>query len=108
MTADATAPQPWSWNQTTLLLYLQVQPRAARTEWAGLHENRIRLRLNAPPVEGKANKACIEWVAKSFSVPKSRVTVIRGQNARLKTVALDQPDPAHAEQILQRLLHPET
>ncbi len=108
MNTPSSSPAPWSWNQKTLLLQLQVQPRAARTEWAGLHENRIRLRLNAPPVEGKANRACIEWVAKSFSVPKSRVTVIRGQNARLKTVAIDQPDPTLAEEVLQRLLHPES
>lgn len=70
------------------LLDVRVQPRASRTEFAGLMGDRLRVRLNAPPVDGRANAALVEFVADSCRVPKSRVTLEQGQTGRDKRLRL--------------------
>ena len=69
-----------------LLLELRVQPRASRTEFAGCLGERLRVRLQAPPVDGRANAALIEFIAKSFGVSRSAVTLEKGLSGRDKRV----------------------
>ena len=71
-----------------LLLDVRVQPRASRTEFAGLMGNRLRIRLNAPPVDGRANAALVEFVAAECDLPRGRVTLERGQTGRDKCLRL--------------------
>ena len=71
-----------------LLLEVRVQPRASRTEFAGLMGNRLRIRLNAPPVDGRANAALVEFVAAECGLARSRVTLERGQTGRDKRLRL--------------------
>ena len=66
-----------------------VQPRAARTELAGLHDGVPRIRVAAPPVEGAANVALIEFVAKRLKVAKGRVRVVGGLTSRRKVLEID-------------------
>jgi len=66
-----------------------VQPGAKRSEFAGRHGERIKLRLAAPPVEGKANAALIEFLAGYFGVPRRNVTIVSGAKSRAKRVALE-------------------
>lgn len=68
------------------VLSLYLQPGAKVTEPAGLHDGALKLRLNAPPVEGKANKALIAWLADWFEVPRNRVVLERGELSRHKRV----------------------
>jgi uncharacterized protein len=70
------------------LLRVRVQPRASRTEFAGLAGDRLRVRLNAPPVDGRANAALLEFVASACGLAKSRVTLERGQTGRDKCLRL--------------------
>lgn len=70
------------------LLEVRVTPRASRTRYAGVLEGRLRVHLQAPPVDGRANAALVEFVAKTCGVPKSRVALERGNNARDKTLRL--------------------
>ena len=63
-----------------------VQPRASRGRVAGVHGNELKVAITAPPVEGRANRALVEFIAKSLKVAKSRVSVVRGQASRHKTV----------------------
>jgi uncharacterized protein (TIGR00251 family) len=72
-----------------LILELHVQPGARRTEFAGKHGERIKLRLAAPPVEGKANAALIEFLAGYFGVPRRNVTIVSGVKSRAKRVAIE-------------------
>lgn len=72
----------------TLTLTLHVQPGAKRTGAAGLHGNALRIRLAAPPVEGKANRALIAWLAQAFEVPERRVRLLRGEKSREKVVEI--------------------
>ena len=66
-----------------------MQPGAKRSEFAGRHGERIKLRLAAPPAEGKANAALIEFLAGYFGVPRRNVTIVSGVKSRAKRVAIE-------------------
>ena len=66
-----------------------MQPGAKRSEFAGRHGERIKLRLAAPPVEGKANAALIEFLAEYFGVPRRNVSIVSGVKSRAKRVAIE-------------------
>jgi uncharacterized protein (TIGR00251 family) len=71
-----------------LLLSLYVQPRSSRNKIAGLHGDALKLRLTTPPVDGKANKAVISFLAKSLKIPKSAVVIQSGLRSRTKKILL--------------------
>lgn len=73
---------------------LYVQPRAARSEVVGLHDGVIKIRLAAPPVDGAANDALVEFLADLFRVRKSSVRVVAGHTSRRKVVEIDGVDDA--------------
>jgi uncharacterized protein (TIGR00251 family) len=68
---------------------LYVQPGARKTEIAGMHDGHVKLRIKAPPVEGAANKAVVEFVAELLDLPKSAVKLVNGEKSRVKTVEID-------------------
>jgi len=65
---------------------VRVQPGASRTEVAGLHAKELKLRLKAPPVEGKANEALLEFLAETLRVRRSQCRLVRGEKSRSKIV----------------------
>jgi uncharacterized protein (TIGR00251 family) len=67
-----------------LVVHVRVQPRASRNQLDGLVDDRLRVRLTAPPLEGEANKACGVLLAEIAGVPKSTVTQVSGHKAREK------------------------
>lgn len=71
-----------------LVLEVRVQPRAARSEIAGLHAGRLRIRLQAPPVDGRANAALVDFLAGVFAVPRARVVLEHGHAGRDKRVRI--------------------
>ena len=75
----------------TIVLALHVQPGAKRTELAGTHGDALKIRLAAPPVEGKANAELRRFLAAEFGVPLARVTLVRGEASRRKTVRIEGP-----------------
>jgi len=79
------------WEGSALILELHVQPGAARDEFVGLHGERLKVRICAPPVDGRANRHLIEFLAATFEVPRSRVTLMRGDTGRAKTVRIEAP-----------------
>jgi uncharacterized protein len=86
-----TASDSWpclSVRGAGVLLQLSVMPNAKRTEVDGLHDGALRVRLAAPPIDGRANEALIAWLAKSLGVPKRDVEVLRGESSRRKQVAV--------------------
>jgi uncharacterized protein len=68
---------------------VHVQPRASKTQLAGLHGGRLKIRLAAPPVDGAANAALVEFIAEKLGVAKSRVRVVAGVTSRQKVVEVD-------------------
>lgn len=77
------------WLRTSganVVLSLHIQPGAKKTEVAGVHGEALKVRLNAPPVDGKANEALIAFLAERLGVPKARVILEAGQTSRSKRV----------------------
>jgi hypothetical protein len=74
--------------QGGVLLRLQIQPRASRTEWVGLHGEppRLRLRIAAPPVDQAANDELISFLRKTLGVPAGRIELVRGHKSKAKDV----------------------
>ncbi len=71
---------------------VHVQPGAKRSGIAGLHGERLKVRVAAPPVEGRANDALVAFLAESLAIPRNRVRVIKGELSREKLVAIDAPE----------------
>lgn len=69
-----------------ITLTLHIQPGAKKTEFAGLHGGALKIRLAAPPVDGKANEALIKFVAEILKLPKSAVNLKSGQTSRRKVL----------------------
>ena len=70
-------------------LTLHVQPGAKKTETAGLHGEALKIRLAAPPVDGKANAALIEFLAERLGVARAQVALKSGQTNRRKVLEID-------------------
>ncbi|HEX2797158.1 MAG TPA: DUF167 family protein [Immundisolibacter sp.] len=79
---------PYRRQGAVWLVDLLVQPRAARTELAGLHDGRLKLRLTAPPVDGAANAALVAFLAECLDLPRSALSVASGSTGRRKTVSI--------------------
>lgn len=80
-------------QQNELKIQVKIKPNS-RVESIEQGEDGVYLvRVNAPPVEGKANARLIELLAKHFKVPKSRIEIIQGSKSRLKTVTIQRLGP---------------
>ena len=65
---------------------VKVQPRARKNAITGVVGDALKLALTAPPVDGRANEACIEFFAKLLEVPRSSVTIASGETSRNKVI----------------------
>ena len=74
---------------TVVRVGVHVQPRASRSEIAGLHGAALKVRLQAPPVDGAANEALVRLLADRLGVPRRSVRVVAGATSRAKTVEID-------------------
>lgn len=92
----------YSWQGDDLILNCRLQPKAAQDEFAEVAEGRIKIRITAPPVDGKANKHLITFLAKQFKVPQDRVEIMSGDNSRQKRVLITDPQVLPAALQLSR------
>jgi uncharacterized protein (TIGR00251 family) len=83
-------------------LAVQVTPNAKKTEVIGVLDDALKLKLQAQPIEGKANEALIKFLAKTLSVPRSAVTITHGQanKRKLIEVASASLTPQEVERLL--------
>lgn len=79
---------------------VKVHPRARRNALAGEVGDALKLALTAPPVEGKANEACIQYLAELLGVARSAVTIVSGETSRQKIVRVA---GVAAEEVRRRL-----
>jgi uncharacterized protein len=79
---------------------VRVQPRASRNAIAGEMGDALKLALTAPPVEGKANEACVEFLANFLKVPRSSVTIASGEFNRNKVIRVAGLSASDVEQRL--------
>lgn len=78
----------WSRTQDGITLRVRVQPRASHAGVEGVTKDALKVRLNSPPADGKANAELIETLSDALKVKKSDITIIRGHGARDKTLAI--------------------
>jgi uncharacterized protein len=93
---SAAAP-PWlARTAAGWTIAVHVQPGAKRSAVAGVHGERLKLRVAAPPIEGRANAAVIAFIAERLGVPRGQVSVARGERSRDKLISVATPacDPA--------------
>ena len=90
-----------------LLLRVHVQPRAAKSAAAGLMGESLKIRLAAPPVDGKANQALVAFVADLCDLPKRAVSLKSGETSREKTLVLTGADEAALRRTLAPHLNPD-
>jgi len=84
--------QDWfQWKKDDLILHLKVQPGASRNGFAQVLKDAIKLRITSPPVEGKANKNVVSFLAKSFGVSKTAVIIEAGATTKRKRVRIKRP-----------------
>ena len=81
----------YQWDEEDLLLNIRVQPKASHDEIVGPHNNALKIRITAPPVDGKANAHLVRFLAKSFGVAKSRIELISGETGREKRLRVRAP-----------------
>lgn len=83
-------------------LLVLVQPRASRTKVVGEHDGRLKIALSAPPVDGEANAALIDFLAGALRVKKAQVALVEGDTSRRKRVRVDGVAEAVARDALLR------
>lgn len=89
-------------HQGTVRFAVHVQPRASRTELVGWHEDAVKVRVAAPPVEGAANAELLALLAKKLGVPKSAIRILTGERGRRKLVEVKGVAAEHAMARLSR------
>ena len=87
-------------SATGVSFAIRVQPRASRNAVAGEMGDTLKIALTAPPVEGKANEACIEFLAKLLGVARSSVTIAAGETGRNKVIRIAGVTAAHVRERL--------
>jgi uncharacterized protein (TIGR00251 family) len=92
-------PEHYSWQGEELILRCHVQPKAASDDIVGVHGDRLKIRITAPPVDGKANEHIIKWFSKLFKVPKGDIEILQGELGRQKTLRIRAPKtlPEHID-----------
>ncbi|MEI6211610.1 MAG: DUF167 domain-containing protein [bacterium] len=80
-------PPPWIVATTDgCILTIKATPRASRTEIARAEAAWLRIRLQAPPVDGRANEALTEFLSGQLDLPRRAITVVAGETSRIKKV----------------------
>ena len=80
-----------------------VQPRSSKNQIKGLHGDTLKVKIKAPPVEGAANKMCIQYLAACLDLPKSCVEIKSGQSGRTKQVRVSPKAGRDPKKEIQRL-----
>jgi uncharacterized protein (TIGR00251 family) len=79
---------PTAKSQTQIILKIKVEPRSSKSGVVGPYGDALKVKLNSPPVEGKANRELVEVLAREFGISRKDVEIISGQSSKNKTVRL--------------------
>ena len=89
-------------SSTGMMLSLHCQPGAKQTKVLGLHDDCLKIALQALPLENKANALLVAWLSKRLKVPQKQIQFISGQNSRKKRIEIQ--GDITAKQIIQTLI----
>jgi uncharacterized protein (TIGR00251 family) len=82
-----------SHNNGRVYLNIYVQPGAKKTAVDGVHHGHLKIRLAAPPTEGKANEALCCFLKEILKISRKDIAIVKGEKSRIKTVAIAGADP---------------
>ena len=88
----------------TVSIRLHVQPKASKSRIVGLHDGCLKIAVAAPPVEGKANKEVVKFLADIFGVPARDVNVKSGAQSRRKLVVVKALDVCEIRKVIEKIL----
>jgi len=71
-----------------IVVKVKIVPGSSQNKIVGVYNNALKITITAPPVEGKANKKCITYLAKYFDVAKSRIEIISGKTSKIKLIKI--------------------
>ena len=72
-----------------MIVSLYIQPNASKTEIVGEHNGALKIKVKAPPVDGKANEEVIRFLSKKLDIPKSKIQLVSGQTSRHKRFLIE-------------------
>ena len=75
-------------SKSGVIIQIHASPRASKTQIQGLHGDALKIRLKAPPVDGKANEALIGFLAETLGIPQRQITLLAGQTSRQKRLII--------------------
>ena len=81
-----------------IILRLRISPNASKNQFI-FADDMIKLKITAQPIENKANKAVIEYLSKLFKVPKTKITILKGDTSKEKTLLIKTTDMEKIENI---------
>ena len=87
----------FSWKNDTLQLHVYVQPKASRDEIVGRHGDYLKVRITAPPTDGKANTHLLKYLAKVFGVGRDQIEITAGRKGRHKLLRIQAPSHLPSE-----------
>ncbi len=90
-------------NETEGVLFVHVQPNAKKNQILGELNGVLKIRLNAPPVEGKANVALLRFLSEIFKLPRSSFHLLSGETARQKRIKIQATDKPSFQNLLRQL-----
>lgn len=85
-----------------LIVKVRIVPNSSKNDII-LEEDFIKVKITAQPIENKANKALIEFLSKSFKIPKTNIDILKGETSKEKTLLLKINDKAKIEEVVSRL-----
>jgi len=71
-----------------IILKIYLQPKSSKNEVVGPYRDGIKVKVTAPPIEGKANEALIRLLAKELEIPQSNIEILKGHHSREKTLKI--------------------
>lgn len=75
-------------NNDELVVSLKISPNSSKNEIIKNDDGTIKVKITAPPVDGKANKCLIEFLSKTFRIPKTSIQILRGETSKEKTLLI--------------------
>jgi uncharacterized protein (TIGR00251 family) len=85
---NVTLNSPSDLEQVRTDIQVKLLPRSSRSEIVGRENNRLKVKVTSPPVDGEANKALIQLLAKTLGISKGRIEIIAGKSSKLKTIRI--------------------
>ena len=91
-------------EESPITIEVQVQPKSSRDGIVGFQNFKIKVKVTAPPEDGKANERVREIIAEEFGVSKSRVEIVKGQTSRIKTIKIWGVSQEKYDLLVKRLI----